>query len=246
MERSVWNPINWLFPQVCLLCKAERLLAPPDSSLGMAKLAMCPTCQSDLLAMTRHETLSPKLASEILWLRPESWALGLDIFALLPHHQSEVRMLLYRIKYGGEPDLAYELGSWMGYVHRERWARDYDAIVPIPIAEKKRVQRGYNQAALLAEGVSEATGIPIVEGLAIGEGHGLSASQSEKDRLERLTFEDGKLRTTLGVEHIGKRFLLVDDVLTTGATLMSARACLYEVGASRVDFAILAHAKKAR
>lgn len=143
------------------------------------------------------------------------------------------------LKYGGRTDAAGTLGRWLGdAVARELGAPRPDAVVPVPLARTRRLERGYNQAEVLAEGVAAGLGLPLLGGLARTRA---TRSQARLDAAARRANVAGAFTASPTVH--GRRVLLVDDVLTTGATLASATAALRDAGAE-VDVAVLALAER--
>ena len=147
-------------------------------------------------------------------------------------HAGPLRAAVRRLKYGGEPGLAEDLGSLVALELARDLARGVtiDAIVPVPLHRSRADARGYDQAALLARAVAARTGVPLRPSL-----HRIRASrpQVELDRVARaanirgaFVAEGGSLR--------GLRVALVDDVATTGATLGDAAAAARAAGARTV------------
>jgi len=128
-----------------------------------------------------------------------------------------VQELLHELKYRNNKELGIYLGKLMGLeLENQDWFEGIEAIVPVPLHFKKEYSRGYNQSGLLADGLSEACGKPAWHRLLLRTRN--TDSQTKKNRIERWenvkdVFEIGSSKA--GVKHI----LLVDDVLTTGATL---------------------------
>jgi ComF family protein len=114
-----------------------------------------------------------------------------------------------------------------------------DLVVPLPLFKTREKQRGYNQAALLAKGISDATGIPMAEKAVkrVRE----SSSQTRKTRAERWQNVDGLFTIS---EDLGKNrhILLVDDVITTGATLDACASAILRARGNKVSIMTLAYA----
>lgn len=102
---------------------------------------------------------------------------------------------------------------------------EIDALVPIPIHSKKEFSRGYNQSLLIAKGMSEALGIPVVDAL-YRKTH--DESQTRKSKDERYQNVKGKFALKENGLNGFKHVLIVDDVLTTGSTLEFASRAIYE------------------
>ena len=145
---------------------------------------------------------------------------------------------VYRMKYQGRAEYADYFGLQMGA--RIRQSMDpgqIDMLIPVPDSDKKRRERGYNQALLLAKGVCRQTGIPLREDLLIRTQdtlrmRNLSASARYKN-LKNAFIVQGN-----DVEFM--RIMLIDDICTTGATLDACAQALYDAGAREVTGAVLA------
>jgi ComF family protein len=149
-----------------------------------------------------------------------------------------VRAALHELKYGGERRLARPLGEAVA----RRWARvgiGATVVVPVPVHADRERQRGYDQAALIAEVAARALGLPCVVAL---ERARATAAQFELGRDERSANVAGAFRLRRAAASdagptavLGQWVLLVDDVVTTGATLAACAAALEEAGAYAVS-----------
>lgn len=144
------------------------------------------------------------------------------------------RDLVHRCKYSGKPHLIRELGQWMA----SRWPPPDDGVVlvPIPIHWRRGWKRGYNQADLLAEGLASKWDTEIESHALIRSSHRSSITESTRQKRElelRHAYEQGESENK-------KPIVLVDDVLTTGATLRICRSILEENGRQVLGEAVLA------
>jgi len=142
---------------------------------------------------------------------------------------------IQRFKYDGRSELGARLGSVMGGGAR-RWVGRVDTVVPVPLHWRRRRERGYDQAALLAKPVAKSLGVaPLLRGLrrVRNTPRQVDLPHQERQRNIEGAFAPWRLR---GV----RRVLLVDDVRTTGATLRAASAALKAGGVSEVHTFVLA------
>lgn len=148
--------------------------------------------------------------------------------------------LLHRLKYEGYYDLGVWLGKLLGsHIMKEPWVKDIDLIVPIPLHRKKLAMRGYNQSESFARGISEIIDKPHKEPLIRQRN---TATQTKKSRLERWK-NVADIFQLSSVDNIGgKNILLVDDVITSGATLEAAAKVLQSHGANKIFVATIASA----
>src|SRR3954464_604220 len=149
------------------------------------------------------------------------------------------RALVHALKYGDRLDLAPTMGRWMAAAGREL-TRQADAIVPVPLHWRRQWARRFNQSALLAEIISRATGVPVAHSAlkrvkATPQQVGLSQS-------ERALNVQGAFRVPAESKGTiaGQKLVLVDDVLTSGATVDACARALLRAGAASVDVVVFA------
>ncbi|MGK0619844.1 ComF family protein [Meiothermus cerbereus] len=137
------------------------------------------------------------------------------------------------IKYQGQRKLAAYLGQLLAQgVKQAEWG--LDGVTAVPTLLHRQIQRGYNQAELLALATAEALGIPYKKVLSRAS---WEKSQTQKTLFQRLQLSEAAFKPSMRVKGI---WLLVDDVVTTGATFERARKALLEAGAARVYGAAIA------
>jgi ComF family protein len=153
-----------------------------------------------------------------------------------------LRDLIHLLKYRRIRPLAEPLGRMMSRALPPQ--SHHDALVPMPLHWRRRFIRGFNQAELLARVVSRRTGLPIPDALS------RSRHTSAQAELASASQRRANVRGVFVVRRpelaAGKRIILADDVLTTGATVNSAAAALLAAGAARVDVLTLARADRRR
>jgi ComF family protein len=149
------------------------------------------------------------------------------------------RLLVHRLKYGDRLELARPLGTWMARAGAELLA-ETDVVAPIPLHRSRLWTRRFNQAAALASHVARAAGVACDPFLL--ERVKATASQVGMTRVQRTENVQGAFRipTRSAMAVHGRRILLVDDVLTTGATLNAAAHVLLRGGAAKVDVLVFA------
>jgi ComF family protein len=151
---------------------------------------------------------------------------GFDAAYSFGAYEGVLRELIHLYKYGRVRTLARPLSGWLA----QALPRDeaFDAAVPVPLYWRRRLQRGFNQAELLARGLSRRTGIPVVTALGRVRPTPTQAGLSTSARRQNVA----KAFRARDVQ--GKRILLIDDVMTTGATAASCALALKQAGARRV------------
>jgi ComF family protein len=151
---------------------------------------------------------------------------GFDAAYSFGAYEGVLRELIHVYKYGKVRTLARPLSGLLV----QALPRDeaFDATVPVPLYWRRRLQRGFNQAELLARGLSRRTGIPVVKALGRVRPTPTQAGLSNSARRQNVA----KAFRSRSVQ--GKRILLIDDVMTTGATAASCALALKQAGARRV------------
>ena len=150
------------------------------------------------------------------------------------HYDGVIKDLITRLKYHNAIDNARIIGSLMS----ESVVDKYDAVVPVPTSAKRYRQRGYNPSLEIARSVSDIIGTKCIDGL-IRFGN---TRQVGADRQQRLSQLEGMIgmKSRKANKLNGAKVLLVDDVLTTGATLSESAKTLKEAGARYIDAVVLA------
>lgn len=154
-----------------------------------------------------------------------------------------VQQLIHQLKYKGDTGIGFYLGEIMGrtLLKSNRFST-IDALIPLPLYADKEHKRGYNQAAILCNGISSIINKPVLNGAVIRR-HA-TETQTRKQRTERWQNVKDSFIVNNETELAGKHLLLVDDVVTTGATLEACGHVMLEVPGSKLSIATLAYAAK--
>ncbi|WP_317172742.1 ComF family protein [Echinicola salinicaeni] len=149
--------------------------------------------------------------------------------------------LLHQLKYRNKPELGQVLGKLYGQRLLESGFQiGWDAVLAVPLHPLKEKQRGYNQSLQFAIGLGAVLDIQVGQSLKRTR---FTSTQTKKSRLERIKNVEGVFAIASEEEIKGKNLLLVDDVMTTGATLAACANILLEAGADQVDLAVIAAGK---
>jgi len=221
--------INLFFPEVCAGC---------GNSLFKNETAICTACIYRI-PYTGFSSDPENLVVRQLWGRfPFVQA---DAF-LYFNKGGKVQNMMHELKYNNRPEVGNRLGELYGsaLIKNPDWISP-DLIVPVPLHPKKLKKRGYNQAEHIAQGISKATNIPTDNSLLIRSHE--TETQTRKSRYDRYE----NMSAAFGVSNLivvqGKHILLVDDVITTGATFEGCAEALLKAEDSRISIAALAFSK---
>ncbi len=199
---------------------------------------ICPRCTFYL------EKADPSLLRETICRLPGGYDAFRRIFTLwLFDKTGTVQHIHQGLKYKNRPYVGFSLGKLMGatFILPLHFEHRPNLIIPIPLHRRRLLERGYNQSALLASGLNAVSKIQVNEKTLIRSSH--TKSQTGLDKRERLANVQHAFSVSNKTEVDGKHILLVDDVLTTGATLLSAALPLKAAGASQISIATLAMAR---
>ena len=227
MRLFFWKDfIDLIFPRNCPLCKQALFDFEP---------CLCTICQGMLPRANFHlHPFDNELTSKLQGLMPVHRVMAYLRFT----KKGKSQALLHLLKYKNKPELGEELGRLYGLSLLEKgFAGFWDVLVAVPLHPLKKQRRGYNQSECFARGLSKVLGIPYRELLVRKK---FTSTQTNKSRLERLENVDDVFALNKGLVTQGLRILLVDDILTTGATLCACAQTLLQGGAKHVDLATIA------
>jgi len=162
-------------------------------------------------------------------------------FYYIPH--SDTSRLIYHLKYHHQPEIGENMGRMTANALKPyRFFDDIDAIVPIPITGRRLRQRGYNQSMEIACGISEATQLPILKKAVRRIQFDTSQTRMKGWQRKENVRDAFQMITPEAVE--GKHLLLVDDIVTTGSTVIACAQELCKAGDVRFSVVSLGFTKK--
>jgi ComF family protein len=225
-----------LFPPGCMVCHApvadaQKLCAPCWGEAHLISGTVCDGCSAPMdLSLRAGETIrcDDCAAGALQWDRGRAAAL----------YGGSARALVLSLKHGDRPDIALALGRWMSRAAADL-IEEADVMVPIPLHWRRFLTRRYNQSAELSRVMSRETGLPhapdILRRMRPTEMQKHSAAARTRN-VEGVFAVPPYMREAVR----GRRILIVDDVMTTGATLNAATTPLREAGAAQVSVAVFA------
>jgi ComF family protein len=221
--------VNLFFPNNCSAC---------GNSLVSQEEVICTGCQFKLPRTNFHFEAENPIA-RIFWGRVNLESATSFLFF---NKGGNVQQLVHQLKYKGKKNVGRFMGSLFGNdLLRSPVFASVDLIVPVPLHPKKERLRGFNQSKVIAHGLSESLQKPLSTNNLVRLVH--TSSQTKKSRYSRWE----NVKDVFGIKDpslfAGKHILLVDDVLTTGATMEACAQKILEVEGAKVSAVTLAYAQ---
>jgi ComF family protein len=219
--------LHLLYPQICFGCGTDQI---------EKSMPLCNQCINDL-PLTEFFSINENPIEKIFWGRVPVQNAGALLFFT---KDSLVQTLMSQLKYHHNKKVGILFGRLMGEaIAAEEKFNEIDLLIPIPIQNSKINSRGYNQCQVIAMGIEQVWKRPIVHDVLIKKNW--SNSQTKKDRKARLLQIPDLFILNHPKSIEGKNILLVDDVLTTGATLEAAIASLMTGSPASISIAVAAY-----
>lgn len=218
--------ISLIFPELCAVC---------GSGLYKGEQDICTACLFKLPQTGFHKLVDNPVA-KLFWGRIE---LNAAASFYLFQKGGSVQELIHQLKYRGQKQIGVTIGKQYGHeIKQSVFFKDADLIIPVPLHKTRLRKRGYNQAEYFAKGLSEV--MNVGENFSVLKKIISVETQTKKSRFNRWK----NVETVFKVENAemikGKHILLVDDVVTTGATLEACAEKLIKAGAGKVSVATIA------
>ncbi len=238
MLKSIWTGIiDIIFPRNCILCRAYHPATSRDP--------LCPDCREKLpwntppfcVRCSRHLS---GVASEELCPSCRAHPPHFDEGWAMLRYEGHGREILHRFKFHNKTSLC----RTCAVLFSEFSARfsltfpDTAIVIPVPLHPARLRERGYNQSGLFAASIARKLGLPLYENILQRQRH--TDRQSKLEAKDRWTNILGAFKMKNLTDIVGREIILVDDILTTGATASEAAKTLKDAGASRVTVITLA------
>lgn len=219
--------VSLIFPELCQACA---------KSLYRNEELVCADCLYHLPYTDFHLNADNAVAQQF-WGR-----VNLEAAAALLYFSkgSRVQNLMHQLKYKNKPEVGVYLGKLAGKRLLENTMfASADVIVPVPLHQQKQLKRGYNQSLCFAEGLSEKLLIPVENNNLIRT----TSTESQTKKSRTLRYENMKdVFSVQNPERLnGKHILLIDDIVTTGATLEACCNVLLDIADVKISIAAIAY-----
>lgn len=220
--------ISLIYPHTCISC---------GDLLPKGRSDICPTCVYNLPKTKNHVIPVPQFAQKFEGI------VKIDKVYVYSYFQKQgiVQKILHELKYNDNEGIGVTFGRYFGKdLMTEASIPSFDFIIPVPLHPKKLKQRGYNQSEALGKGMAQALNAPLNLKLLYRKKH--FNTQTKRNKIDRINI----MSETFAVHDSsmqGMHLLLVDDVLTTGATLIACVEQLQKLNPASVSIAVLAGVK---
>ena len=232
MKISIWTRLlDLIAPRPCVVCSRR---------LNITENSICTVCNLHLPRLGKNNLpFDDNDMARMFWgLIPIERAAALFYYAA----NSDSSNILLALKYFGKHEVGIDMGRIMADEMMSAGFFDgIDLIVPLPLERKRERARGYNQSEMLAKGISMTTGIPYTDKAV--ERTTFSKSQTRLNRWERMENVNKSFHLINSKLLSGKHILLVDDVITTGATMLACAEAIAQVEGIKISILTLAYAK---
>ena len=217
--------LQLIYPPICEGC--NRILLPSE-------IVLCMGCKLKLPETGYHNHKENETSMRFAGRFQFEQATTFGYFT----HDGLLQHLLHGLKYQGKKEIGLYLGRQLALsLQSADWIKTLDIIIPVPLHKKKKWKRGYNQSMLIAEGISNILQIPANDNLLIRLKH--TESQTQKSRAERLHNMEKAFGISDWSKLKNKHILLVDDVLTTGATIEACALALLKEETIKISIATI-------
>ena len=225
------NPLNDIFnlfyPERCSIC---------ENQLVKGEKTICVSCISELpvtnFCNLKNNNVETSFYGRIL----VEEATSLFYF----HKEGKVQKLIHQLKYKGDQQIGTVLGDWLGenMLESNRF-KDIDCIIAVPLHPKKLKKRGFNQLTKFGQILSDKLQVPMIEDVLVKVS--VSQTQTKKNRFDRSINVDEKFELSDNRILANKHILLIDDIITTGATLEACSIALLHSKNIKISIATMAY-----
>ena len=221
------NLLHLFFPHICLGCGSDIL---ENDHL------VCLHCQNDLPVTNFFAQQDNPVEKSFYGRMP----IRLGGAAYFFTKDSMLQHLVFQLKYRQNQAIGYYMGKLMGlFLQESQRFNEVDILIPLPLNPRKEKRRGYNQATVLCKGIADAFFRPIADKAVIRKVY--TETQTHLGRINRWQNMDGVFSVIDKEALLNKHILLVDDIVTTGATLEACGAEILKIPGTTLSIATLAY-----
>ena len=220
--------INLFFPKLCAGC---------NSFIGTNESIICTVCRHELPLTNHHLNPENEAFKKFYGRIPVEHVSALLYF----HKKGMVQEMIHNLKYKGHEEIGSLLGEWYASDLKDSpFLNNVDVIIPVPLHKKRLKERGYNQVTNFGLALSENFKIPLNNSILMRKVY--SKTQSKKNLLGRTEGIETVFDVAFAEEDSNKHYLLIDDVLTTGATLEACSKALLKIPGAKISIVCMAMA----
>lgn len=220
--------INLFFPKVCAGCK---------SFIGSNEYVICTLCRHELPLTNHHLNPENEAFKRFYGRIPVEYVSAFLYF----HKKGMVQEIIHNLKYKGHEEIGTFLGEWYASdLENCAIMKDVDVIIPVPLHKKRLKKRGYNQVTNFGLALSKNFEIPLKDSILKRKVY--SKTQSKKNLLGRMDGIETVFDVDFKEEDSNKHYLLIDDVITTGATLEACSKALLKIPGTKISIICMAMA----
>ena len=218
--------LNLFFPKSCAGC---------HSFLLSDEKVICTQCRHEVPLTNHHKIEGNEIFQKFYGRIPLEYGSALFYF----HKKGIVQEMIHKLKYKGQEEIGETIGNWYSeeLQHLEQ-IKKIDYIIPVPLHKKRFRERGYNQVEGFGKALSENLKIPYDDQLLYRKLY--TKTQTKKDLLGRADVIATVFDVSFSENHIGKHFLLIDDVLTTGSTLEACSRAILKIPNAKISIVCMA------
>ena len=221
------NLLKLIFPELCYGC---------NNLLLLNEEIICSTCRHNLPLTNHHLIKSNDTTKKFYGILNLEFGASMLYF----HKKGIVQKLIHNLKYKGKEEIGNLLGEWYGNdIKNLEITKNINYIIPVPLHQKRLKERSYNQVDSFCKSLSAVTHIPYNKELLIRTKY--NKTQTKKSKNERQENVQNIFDINYNEHYSGKHFLIIDDVITSGATLELCAKALLRIPNSKISIITIAY-----
>lgn len=220
--------INLVFPKAC--CGCNGLLPDTENTL-------CAECRHNMPFTRHHLSADNETSAKFYGRLPVVHASSMVYF----HKQGIVQQMVHNLKYNARQEVGTLMGGWYAHELKKVAAlQSVTDVVPVPLHPKKLRERGFNQVTAFGRALADGLGVKYTDDVLLRTTY--TKTQTKKNIAARAEIIGSAFDVAYDRSHSGRHFLLIDDVITTGATLESCGRALLKIPGAKVSIVTIAYA----